>query len=508
MTTTVAPTGKVTTFPPAPGAVKSSDYMVTVNGKAVSVETFADIHYAQFLFSGECEVTIAIRPSIGHRNLRYIHRYEIRPLSCEIAAASELNTLRFTLDRPRKLAIRIDKFNWLFLFADSPDTEAPAAGQTGVIDLSDFVPADRGTTAQTRNIEKAIEAVPENGTLFVPPGLYMTGTLHLKSSMTLYLAAGAVLRGSPDPADYPKDADTNHWIQQSLVTIGKAEHVRIAGHGTLDNNGSIVRAAQCGPHLLLIHDSSDVTVENVVLRDAAAWTAHILQSERVTLRGIKIVNNWDVLNTDAIDPCSSRDVLIEDCFLYTSDDGIVIKSHGGTEARDIMARRNVVLSKKSALKIGTESAGDITNVTFEDNDVVVYDRGMTLACEDGHAIRNTEFIRNRFEVPYPDARRRLIDFYTWNRNGGGRIENTVIEDCVAYSKAPHPSTLFAASGPIDGLHFRNMVLEGRVCSCMEDLGLHIDTLPCNDWRRVDVRNITFEPGPRQAWNHPLVEAVP
>jgi hypothetical protein len=186
--------------------------------------------------------------------------------------------------------------------------------------------------------------------------------------------------------------------------------------------------------------------------------------------------------------------VVEDCFHYTSDDAVVVKSFADRPVADVTVRGNVLLSKKSALKIGTESAADISGVTFADNDVVECDRGMTLASEDGHTIRGTQYINNRFEEPYPDARRRLIDFYTWNRNGGGRIENTLIRDCVADVKWPRPSTLFPASGPIEGVRFENFVLAGQVCRNLREADLLVDVLPCCDDRRANAREITFAPG--------------
>lgn len=484
------------TFATAPGPTTdtpSTVYSVTVNGQPVPVDHFEDVHTAHFGFTGTCDVIVSVKPSIGHRNLKYVSRYSIRPLRAGIHARSELNTLHFTLNRPRQLVIQVNDYERLFLFADPLAADAPRPGQPGVVNLADFAADRTGATLQTQQVQAAIAATPVGGILYVPAGVYSTGSVTLKSDMTLFLDWGAVLRGSASPADYPADATSWHWASTWFVGAANAANLRIAGHGVLDANGSRVRAAQCGPHLLILRDCTNVTVENIIVRDPAAWCVHPINGDHITIRNVKSVCNRDVLNTDGFDITSCRDTVVENSFQYCSDDGAVIKTAGGKPAERITIRDSVFLTKKSALKIGTETEGDVSDVTFLNNDVIECDRGMTLSMEDGHTIRNTQYIGNRFELVYLDARRRLVDFYTWNRKGGGRIENTLIKDCVADQPWPRPSTLFACSGPIDGVRFENFTLAGRVCSSLKDADVLVEVLPCNDARRATVYNITFPP---------------
>jgi hypothetical protein len=485
---------KVISYPVPPGSAASKTYTLAVNDIPVHVESFADIHYAQFAFEGECEVAVGIPPSIGHRNLKYIHEYDIRPKRREPAAWADVNTLRFKLDKPTKLVITINEHQRLFLFANAVEANVPAPGQPGVVNLADFATDNTGAALQTGAIARAVAAVAKGGTLYVPPGRYLTGTVVLKSDMTLYLAGGAVLQGSDDPADYPAEEGSWHWATLHFLRISSAENVTVRGHGELDARGSVVRAKQCGPHQIVARDCRNVLIEGVIARDPAAWCVHLINCHGATVRNVKGIDHRGVLNGDGYDVSSGSDILIEDSFHYTSDDAAVMKACKGYPLSRVMVRGCVLLSKKSALKVGTESEADIDDVTFEDNDVVEADRGMTLASEDGHTIRNTKYINNRFEMPYPDARRRLIDFYTWNRNGVSFIENTLVKDCVADRKWPRPSTLFPASGPINGVHFENFTLAGKVCRTLGDADLLVDTLPCSDDRRANARDITFDRG--------------
>jgi polygalacturonase len=62
-----------------------------------------------------------------------------------------------------------------------------------------------GRTLNTRSLQTAIDAATAaggGGHVVVPPGVFMTGTLHLRSNLHLELAPGAVLLGSPRIEDY------------------------------------------------------------------------------------------------------------------------------------------------------------------------------------------------------------------------------------------------------------------------------------------------------------------
>jgi polygalacturonase len=81
---------------------------------------------------------------------------------------------------------------------------------------------------------------------------------------------------------------------------------------------------------------SDILVEGVILRDASTWAVPVRGSDRVTIRNVKVLGCR--ANSDGIDVCGSRDVTVEDCFLRTLDDLVVVKTDRGAGR----AGRNVV----------------------------------------------------------------------------------------------------------------------------------------------------------------------
>jgi polygalacturonase len=100
-----------------------------------------------------------------------------------------------------------------------------------------------GRVLNTRSLQDAIDHAFEagGGTVSVPPGIFLAGGLVLRSRVTLYLQAGAVLRGSADVNDYdyhagpPQEGDANG---RHLIFARDAEDIAIVGQGTIDGQGS------------------------------------------------------------------------------------------------------------------------------------------------------------------------------------------------------------------------------------------------------------------------------
>jgi hypothetical protein len=155
-----------------------------------------------------------------------------------------------------------------------------------------------------------------------------------------------------------------------------------------------------------------------------------------------MLNDLNVSNTDGFDPDASRRVLIENCFAYCGDDNVAIKSTNTMgylqDVFDITVRNNVFLTKKSALKVGTESNTEVMkNITFENNEVLEADRGMTLYCYDGAVYENIRYINNHFESTHPDRCQCGLHFRIRKRrdwSGSGIMKQILIKDC-SFSRA-------------------------------------------------------------------------
>ncbi|HRR94192.1 MAG TPA: glycosyl hydrolase family 28 protein, partial [Bacteroidales bacterium] len=325
----------------------------------------------------------------------------------------------------------------------------------------------------TSVLTKAINDISGTGkTLVFPPGIYKTGALSIPSNTKIYLSAGAVIKAEDEISCFNRGDKIR---PAAFIRIKDAENISITGRGTIDANGRILRdryADSARMRLLLILNSKNVTVDGIFVRDPGSWNTHILYSGNITLRNIKMLNDIDLSNTDGFDPDASENVLIENCFAYCSDDNVAIKTTGSSgylrNAENITVRSCLFLTKKSSLKVGTESRGDVMkNLLFENNDVVESDRGLSLYCSDGATFQSIRFINNRFEDNFPDAKQCGINFTITRRNQESRIgimSDILIKNCEFLHRFPKASEIsgFDNGHKID-LTIENLIIEGIKC---------------------------------------------
>jgi len=482
---------------------------VLPSGALVPVERFAGIAYARFAMGGPVTLEIEIDGPIVDHTIYPTERVR------EPRVAGSI--LTFELPSPESVVVTIGGLERLFLLPDSFEDEAPAHGSTGAIGVRDVVDvvdvvahgADpTGIALATTALQAAIEAAaarPGGATVFLPPGVFRTGTLTLRSNVTLHLAAGAVLQGSADPADYPLDpgrhetgADADlppdaRFLGRTmtfsrLLLIDGAEHVRITGRGTIDGDGTFLRTRHDAvPNLLRIRRSAHVAIEDVLFRDAAAWSVHVLASSDVAFRNVKVINDRTNLNTDGIDVDMSSDVTIDRAFIWTKDDAICVKATGNGDLsgdpRRIAVTNSLVSSLDAALKIGSETeASTFRDVRFENDFVFDSGRAMSVVVRDGAAIEHVAF-RGIHVGPNVDH---LVEQVIGVRDpiaALGTIRDLAFEDIVAPAFVPPPSnwTWYAQFRPgrpgpdaeinvfegadaehaVDGLRLRRVVVNGR-----------------------------------------------
>lgn len=253
-------------------------------------------------------------------------------------------------------------------------------------------------TIQTAAIQAAIDACAEagGGTVLVPAGSYRTGTLHLRSHVTLHLENGALLIGSPRIEDYPEvtggftDA-VGQKRNRCLICADGTTGVAITGQGTLDGNGGAFGRDEDGrPFMVRFINCKDVQVTGITLRDSPGWVSHYLGCENVLIHGVTIRSHTNS-NNDGIDIDSCRRVRISSCDLDTGDDAICIKATRAASCENIVVTGCVIRSVWGALKLGTESAGDFRNIIF--SDIIIRDThggGLKILSMDGCRLENIQ----------------------------------------------------------------------------------------------------------------------
>jgi hypothetical protein len=345
--------GEVTCWSAPAGEPLSPAYRVTVDEKSVPVYTAKSVHggdyaFATFDFTGAVKVRVVMAATRRHDGRAVI----IRPTSARIGGRLDGDVLSFTLDGPRKLSIEPDGIvGPLLLFANRPESRPPKPGDPKVV--------------------------------YFGPGIHKPERIVLKTGQTLYLAGGAVVKGA--------------------VIARHADHIRIGGRGILDGTDWPWTRGPAG-QMVGIQDSSDVAIEDIIIRGSFAWTVVPMRCRNVTIRNIKIVNSR-VQNDDGINPCNSQDVLIEDCLVRSDDDCVALKGLRRLNAPDapvrgITVRRCIFWCDRARIFLFAHEsqAPAIEDLNYRDCDIVHY-RMTPFLLEPGELmpIRNASFENFRIE---------------------------------------------------------------------------------------------------------------
>lgn len=391
----------VQVYASAPGATASADYQVSVAGQDAFVTAYKDIAYADFAFQQTVSVSVT-RVSGSLSGARLL------PDGLASVTSSNGSTVTFTLSRPANLVLTVPRAPRLFLFADSLNA-SPAQPPSGTMQNATDLGVDPASTqVQTAAMQQAIDAVAAHGggTLYFPPGRYLSGTLDMRSHVTLFLADGALIQGTSNPADYPVDAGrtesgTNGQTMtfSRLIYFDGVQNAGITGRGVIDGDGKNLRQAGRNSNLIRVVNSQHIQLSNVVLRDSAAWTTHILHSSDVQVDDVRVINDVTNPNTDGVDVDSSSAITVQNVFAYVGDDALVVKASNNSgllaEPHDITFRGCVLLTNKTAMKLGTESlAGTFSGITFDDNSVVDADRAFGLVSNDGATYQDITYTGN------------------------------------------------------------------------------------------------------------------
>jgi polygalacturonase len=330
-----------------------------------------------------------------------------------------------------------------------------------------------GTANDTAAIQRALDdaMAKGGGTVTVSAGTYRCGTIHLRSRVTLHLANGAVLLGSPNDADfdakeklpYPvlEDEETQYF-HRALVTGEDLENVAITGEGVIDGN----RSRRRGPKTLAIKNSRHISIRGITVRNSPNYSISLLGCEYVDINGVTVLNS----QADGIDPDNCRFVRISNCYVESRDDAICPKASlalGKPGLTEHLVVTNCITRTNAAnFKLGTESAG-----VFRD---IVVSNLVTLPRVDGrHSTAG-------FEISMVD---------------GGTIENVAISN-VTVDGASAPFFIRLGNrgrgqarpepGALSGVTIDGLIARGV------ELAASITGLSSNPVRDISLRNIMIE----------------
>lgn len=338
--------------------------------------------------------------------------------------------------------------------------------------VADFGIQADGIALNTKSIQKAIDFISSNGggTLNFIPGKYLTGSIYLKSNVTLHLEQGAVLLGSKNPFDYPSDPNV-HLGWKSLIYAIRQENIGITGAGMIlgggfENAMNTLNMVHRGliedelkydrirewkrPQNIYFFECKKILIKDITLKDPASWNQTYDQCRELVVDGIT-VDSKSYWNNDGIDIVDCVNVIIKNSYFDAADDAICFKSHDATKFCDsILVENCTARSSASGLKFGTVSRGGFKNITVKN--LTVYDTyrsAITFAAVDGGFIENivVDGVRsiNTGNVIYL----RIGD--RWSKGKEPFMKNIVIRNVYAEIPFAKPDKGYNYEGPVEDL---------------------------------------------------------
>ena len=271
------------------------------------------------------------------------------------------------------------------------------AADASVFDVRKFGAKGDGVVKDTAAVQQAIDAANAagGGEVLLPKGTYLCGSVFLKSGVDFHLSEGAVLKGSPDPADYnavgiaPQNggrlgAGDNTSGGHLLLCI-EQENVTLRGPGKIDGNVGAFLKMPDGSHpkskleipwrpsqMVWFVESRNIAIRDIELADAPYWSCFVYGCEDVTVEraDIHTVRKPHTYNGDGLDIDSSRRVRVTGCTISTADDSITLRADGARlrhdgDCAEVTVSDCTLSSDCNAIRLGVGN-GRIRDCSFRD----------------------------------------------------------------------------------------------------------------------------------------------
>ncbi len=270
-----------------------------------------------------------------------IESVELRPLTKNIPFTKQGNSVVFTVSEPMSLTVEINGYHEaLAIFADTPFVYEPKENDIHFLS----------------GVYRAGLIVPQNGQrIIIDRGALVYGVIYAKDVDNVEILGRGILDSSIYRRNNDSNGDDGHEVTEALRKLDITERdVHYAGSFTAYNCKNLV-------------------VDGITFVDSPLWTVIVRNGcENVLINNIKIIGQWRY-NSDGVDICASKNVVLQNSFVRSFDDCVVVRAphldgeSGGCS--DIVVRNNTLWcdwGKNLELWSGHINS-EIRNVLFEDN---------------------------------------------------------------------------------------------------------------------------------------------
>ena len=247
-----------------------------------------------------------------------------------------------------------------------------------------------GKTLNTAAIQKAVNACTPGDTVLIPAGRYVTGTLHLKSNITLYIEKESTLVGSARPEDYEIYVVGYATLYNGIFSTTNAENVSIAGGGIINGGGH--------PQSMIIFSGcKGVAINNVSLLNSSGAALSLVSCERVSVSGIKIESSLQSLSASGIQLIGCRQLTVKGSGVQTGGDAIAVSGFLNFRTTQAVSSQNIVISNCSlqssstAIDIQSLDQSSIAGVEVSYTNILPSGRGVGIMLRNAGSLYNITF---------------------------------------------------------------------------------------------------------------------
>lgn len=304
---------------------------------------------------------------------------------------------------------------------------------------------DYGATGQKPDnarpaLQQAIDACAKagGGTVYLPPGEYTSGQLHLKSGVRVYLEAGATLFASLKGSEFDSE-------KTAALFYGEGVHnIALEGRGTVDGQASyewrpnnftdfyilgnqrlmeatgkpMLRSFPTGhpketifPRLVLLLRCEDVRITGLKFLRSRSWTINPYACKRLLIDGVYIYSSQkEAVWADGIDPDGCQDVRISNSTVETGDDALVFYSADiwgpALPTENVTVTNCRLSSASSAIKFCDGNSKAIRRVAINNVVITNSNRGIAFMVFDGGIVEDVVISDLLIETP-------RFDWFWW-----------------------------------------------------------------------------------------------
>lgn len=405
---------------------------VSYNGKTVIVHE-ADVFPPPYHCLKQCSYIIIDGRERGELTLELDfvpENFTVRPLSYNVKADISGNTVKIPIEKPCNLALESGELCFFVLaYGDSIVNES---------EYEHIIRFDEGV-----HEPGIIEIENDNTAVFIDEGAYVHGKIYAADRKNIAVFGNGII-------------SMEHYEKNGFF---KYEYL-------IDFTGC-----------------TDVKISGVTLNDCDRWNVKMLGCENVKIDNIKIFGSRG--NSDGIDICSCRNVLVTNCFTRVWDDSLVVKAFDAGDCENIVFRKCVLWNDFARpIEVGVELRCDsVRDVYFEDIDILHSPTGypvLGIHHGDRAKVENIHFKNIRIEdAPAAQLFDIRITDSVWNRDTQkGSINNIYFEDIsinsesdVLYSNSRLQG--FCDNIKVSNVSIKNVSKNGQYVTNAEELGLDI-----------------------------------